>query len=468
MPAKKRDKILVVLPYGMCFRNIVFNEDLWGYLKSNYNIDLLSSLKIDDESKSKLGINNIYSFMPKNIFERLRRSINYRAIYYLKQMETCDFFLGQYLGVILDRNYINRNRIWKRDLLFWGALNNTAISRYIKKVLKRFPIFYHTETIIKENKYKFIIITHIAENECIIASVLANRLNIPVISITLGVDNLIFHQLLGVSDLFLLWGSCQVSEFERFQIGFNSHLRNNKYLPIGNLVYDTYLKVKSDKERFSKTYNLKHDEEVILFPALIESTLPGQRDLCEQIIEFIKKHHLKVKLLIRVRPGCDEEMWLKFQSQHNDSIVYIPRGVSYNKSIPNLSVDLDTELKEIEIFVNTIKNSALVIDPSWSTMYLDALAMGTPAVFVCYSWNKNNPAVLHPGRISFQANLVLYPKWDKINAILSKEELMSFLKKFFIEKDRSGLLSKELLESQVYSVDGKAGKRAAEAIKEFL
>lgn len=469
MLAKKRDKVLLVLPYGMCFRNIVFNEDLWGYLECNYEVDLLTPLTISDENKRRLGINNIYSFLPKSRFDRLKRSINHRAIYYLKHLENCDFFLGQYLEAFLGENYRITNKKWRRDLLFLGALNNTAVGNYIKKFFKRFPVFYPTKSVLQENKYKFIITTHISENECIITSILANRLKVPVICTILGPDHLLHHQLLGSPDLLLLLGSDQVSEFERFQIGFNANLKNVKYMSIGNLMYDTYLRIENNKERFLSTYNLKPDEEIILFPAIIEYMFPGQRNLCEHIIEFIKKHNLKVKLLIRVRPGFDEEMWLEFQSRYSDSVIVdIPRGVSYDKSHGNLPVDMDTELKHIALFADAVRNSALVVNPCLSTMYFDALALGTPAVLAFYLWDKKNPTGLHPSRTLFHAKSALYSQWYRMNAILSEEELTAFLKKFFVEKDRSGLLSKELLEARVHLADGNVGKRVVEAIKNVL
>ncbi len=50
MVREDKERILVVLPYGMCFRNIVLNEDLWGNLRDSYTIDVLTPLEIPEKN----------------------------------------------------------------------------------------------------------------------------------------------------------------------------------------------------------------------------------------------------------------------------------------------------------------------------------------------------------------------------------------------------------------------------------
>lgn len=461
----KKERVLVVLPYGMCFRNFIFNESLWGYLTDNYVIDVLTAMRVKD--KEKLHIDKILNPLPRNLLNRIRRSVNYRILHCLRQLDYCDYYLTQDLGTILDRNYKAYSKEWRKGCLFWGAVNNSCAGYFLKKIFKKYPFFHPVQKTLKENKYKFIVTSHVDEEECILTTRVARKLGIPTICITLGVDNIMNSPMLCVPDLLLLWGPDQASEYERFQVPFNEELKKTKCLSLGNLMYDNYLKIKPDQKKILTKYNI--DSKFILFPALTEAILPGQMVICERVLKFIRDNDLKLKLVVRVRPGYDENMWLKFKADNEDLVVVqIPDGASYNKSSKGLLIDHEYELQQIEEFVTIVKSSSLVLDPSWSTVYLDALALNTPAVFVCYPWNDQGRKTLHPARHSYQIYMALYPSWDNLKIVLSEEELITFLDKFFIKDKDAYCIPQRLFEGQAFAADGRVGHRAVDAIQKLI
>ena len=62
----KREKMLLLLPYGMCARQILLNKELWHYLSNNYDIDLMSPIKFTEN----VGVQNIFDNNPTNLFQK--------------------------------------------------------------------------------------------------------------------------------------------------------------------------------------------------------------------------------------------------------------------------------------------------------------------------------------------------------------------------------------------------------------
>lgn len=463
-----KERILVVLPYGMCFRNIVLNADLWNYLTKTYAIDLMTPLRI--ANTDRLGIDTVYNYQRYKFWGRLRRKMNYLLLYCRKYLELADFYLILDMGEefsIIYRFVGGPSR--RRNLLLWGGLNQTKFGRLLKKALERFPFFYPAEPILKRNKYKFLLLGHNAENECILIARVANKLNVPVVCVPLGVDNIRSGPMFMTPDLLLLWGREQSHEFEKYQIAFNQELSRTVAVEIGSLVYDNYVREEIQRKAFLKGHGIEDGHEVILFPAYVESHYPGQTTLCGAIVNFIKTSNIKVKLLIRVRPNFDIEMWENFERSHRDVVMLqIPEGASYDKSGKRELFDLQKEVTDIKNFVGTIKHSSLVINPSFSTVYLDATALGTPAVVAAYAWGRNDSTV-HAYIKEYMCNRALYPHWADVKVILSEKELFEFLSGFFIEGKRSGMISREFLSMRVTSPsDGSSGRRAMRAIEEYF
>lgn len=466
---KKKDCILVVLPYGMCFRQVVLNENLWGYLRKNYEIDLLTPLKL--KNKDVVGVRNIFPCRSRNKILGLIQSFNHRLINSWKCFNFMHFLLNADLGENLSLRY----RWFPADgkgVFFFGYLRHTRWAGLIKKLFKKLPVLYPTTSYFRKNSYKFVIVTHVLENECIVTSLIANKLKVPVITITLGMDNYRNGLLFYIPDLMLLWGREHLYAFNNFQLPLNKELKKSKHELIGNLIHDNYLKMseKCTKESFLRMYGLAEDEEVILIPTMTEEYLPNQTALCEIVIDFIRKYNLKVKIIVRTLPGVDVDMWEEFERKYPEFVILqIPTSASYDKRGAVNNVDLDQENKDIEIFVNTIKNSALLVNVYPTTLLVDALLFNTPSVWAMFDWNNASDIGTHPHQKPCIAKAITHPHLKHYNAVSTKDALCEVLYKFFILKQRNNLVSNELYDTVCeFSKDGRSGELAAAHIKDFI
>ena len=90
-----KNKILIILPYGMCLRQIVLNQTLWDYLVKNYKVDVMTSLELSNDI---VGINKIIDTAPTNFFEKILKNVSTRSTFSLRASKMVNFFLDNNLG----------------------------------------------------------------------------------------------------------------------------------------------------------------------------------------------------------------------------------------------------------------------------------------------------------------------------------------------------------------------------------
>lgn len=474
MDKKNRRKILVVIPYGMCFRNVVLNNTLWSYLTGNFIIDIATPLIINQRDKRIIRVNRIYNYNNKKykLFYKILISLNARIHHIEQFMDLSDFFLKNGLGWPLVSRYHDSYRGREdltKNLFFWPAIKRTCIGKLLKRIIRFFPLFHPFNRTLKKNNYDFIIITHNSEYQCVIIAQIANKLKIPVVCIPLGLDNILHGPILFFPDLMLLWGNEQKHEFEKIQIPWNEKLSRTKIEIVGCVIYDNYLNSDNDKQYFYNLYNIKQNEKIILFTAHIEHTHPGHIDICETIIKFIKDNSLKARLLVRLRPGFDVEMWKRFQQDNiNYVILQIPKGVSFDKSLKAQKIDIEKEIEEIRIFSASFTNSSIVVTRALSTTYTDSLALATPCIVVQYY--KKDRHRMDAFKNYFAQVSTFYPYWNIINMAYNEEKFIQFLQRSLIDEENVNIddNNRKLLYNQVFSLDGNAGQRAVDAIINYF
>ena len=62
-------KLLIVAPYGVGLRDVLFNVDLSDYIRENYSVDVITPLSFKDPSE--MGIQNVYWHKNSTLIERL-------------------------------------------------------------------------------------------------------------------------------------------------------------------------------------------------------------------------------------------------------------------------------------------------------------------------------------------------------------------------------------------------------------
>ena len=475
-PARDKDAVLVVLPYGMCFRNVVMNEELWGCLTRSFHVDVLTDLEVRDPGA--IGVRHVFSLAGEGPFARFARRSNYAAVACLRLLDATRFFARADLGGVWTSNYRVLETAAKRArLLAFGALRELehvwGVS-WIIRLINLCPLCYPTLSILRRHRYRFVMLGHNNENLCILVARCANRLGIPVVCQLMGIDNMLHGLLEFTPALLLLWGREQEREFQDFQIPLKPELASTRRAIVGGLTYDNYLRVAGtpagSREAFLREYDIAEDEDVVLFPTHYARYLPGQIELCTVVAEFFVRERVRATLLIRLRPGIDQTDWRTFAAKYPGVVkLQVPIGAAFDKTSLQPYFDQTEGIRDIELFVRTLRSSSLLILPSLSTMYLDALLFGVPSLVAMYNFASPGSLVPHRDIKSYVDMTVLDPTLGRLVAAKSQDELLAFLRRFFIERVREDRIPDEVFEFQAASSkDGRSGERAWRAIEALL
>ena len=472
---KDKKRVLVDIPYGMSFRNVLLNKKFWNYLTSEYKVDLITTLSINPNDMQELGISNVYNIAHQELgfVRRLLLSINYKALHIKRLMDISDFFLRQHHGWPLVSRF--HQSLQDKDnltieLFFWSAIKRTFVGKYIKRVVNLFPKFHPLDAILKKNSYFFIINTHTSDYTSVLNSQVANKREIPVISFPMGLDNIMHGPILFSPTKILFWGEDQKFEFNKFQINWNAQMSKVDQGVLGNLIFDT-LQKETNSVDIKSLYGIDKNQSFLLFCTMVEFNHPGQVKICEEIINYLVLKGLNHKLIIRMRPGYDEAMWENFKSSYPDRVILQnPIGVSFDKSNFRNNVDIKEELQEISIYASTISQSSLVISRAHSTTYTDALCLGTPSIVSqFYPLDKKRTKGFQE---MWEQICTVYPHHKKgYNFSFDSDHLMEYLE-YAIEKEKSGINiinndQKYLLEKQLNVNSNNIGDLAIEEIKKF-
>lgn len=463
-----KDKLLIVLPYGMCLRQIVLNETLWNYLINNYQVDVMSSLEISEEVQ---GINKVIKTEQTNFFNKILRRISAKSATSLKASMMVNFFLDNNIG----ENFALRWRWFgdqARNIVVMSGLVNikiigSIIKNFLKFLVQIYPVFF-----LSKNKYKLVIITHVSDVDCSMMAIGANQLSLPLISITLGLDNYAHGPLIYKPDLMLLWGEEQLKEFNQYNVSHDKEFSKTKCYKIGSLIHDNYLQVHETEkiDYLSKNFSLDPDQKFILVAVMLEEVLPKQTALCEILIDFLEEKNLQHKLVIRKLPLSDNNLWQQFYEKYPDRvIIQEPRSASFDKRQGSIKFDLDSSNRDVSEFVQTLSRSDLVLGLYPSTLLLDAMLFNKQTAVALFDWSDDKAHGGHPQEKFYLAKKYTHYHRRHYNFLYSKKMLHSFMADVLIKGIKFPEERREIfLEITGDSIDGNSGSKAVNAIDNFL
>tara|TARA_Y200000002_G_C22686359_1_gene666146 strand:- start:972 stop:2378 length:1407 start_codon:yes stop_codon:yes gene_type:complete len=464
----QKEKILIVLPYGMCVRQIILNQDLWNYLIGSYQVDIMTPSKISNDIK---GINEIIDPMPKNFLLKIFYKISRKSLFSFQASKMVNFFLDNNIG----ENFALRWRWFgdyaKHIVVMSGLVNIKFIGSFIKNYLsfltKIYPIFF-----LKKNNYNSIIVTHISDLDCALMGIGANKLEIPLISITLGLDNYAHGPLMFKPNLMLLWGEEQLEEFKDYHLEQNEDFLDIEYTKIGSLIHDNYLKIKekNTKNYLLKNYSLDCNQKFILVAVMNNEVLSNQVDLCKLLLNYLDNKNLKHKLLIRKLPLIDNDIWNKFYLNYKERIVIQePRSAAFDKRTNGLEFDLKSSAEDVEELVQTLERSDLVVGLYPSTLLLDAMLFDKQSVVAMFDWTEKQKIGGHPQEKFYLSKQFTHEHRQHYNLVYNKESLFLFLDDVLIKEKSFPEYRREIFKKITGdSSDGLSGKKAVKAIDKFL
>ena len=465
-----RDSILLVMPFGMGLRNIVLNRRIWNYLIGKYYVDIVSPIQI--ENHDDLGIRNVFTSKRVSFLRGAFRAFARRIADRLRYINLIHFFLragGPDGFAPRYQQYLASGQL--NTLMRWALLRSSAITSPLRRLLLFFLRYYPIHPF-DTRTYKFVILGHNSELECLVYGLLANQKKIPVVCAVMGMDNLIHGPFLFTPDLLLLWGQDQVRDFRRYQLPLDPKLGRTVCAVVGSTIHDTYRECAATVSGFRQRYDLTEEDKVILFAAFTERSLALGRTesgiqpaVCDMILAFIRNHRLNAKLLIRTRPGYDEQLWTDFYQNNRDLVrLQSPGTAAYDKSGKIPFFNMAAEKKEVELFAETMRESTLVISPSPSTFLIDAMALGRPAFDLLFDPTATG---VHTNLAAFSRMVARNPKWLTAKTATNREQVDTLLYQVFFELEADEFIATDLTEDVMARGESSAGDRWVEAVDEF-
>ncbi len=449
----------------MTFRNVVLNNHLWSYLTDRYDVDILTPLSV--ESQRDLRAREVFSYPQQGVLPQLTRR--------LLQVELYLRYLPFYTTLALDaelkiiRYRWLRSNTARRLFVLLGRLGATRVGRWIGALLSRVPVpDRRLVARILNGGYALVLCSHTHELVSIIVSRAAREAGVPVACIVLGVDNLINHgPMLMHPDLLLAWGRRQVEEFTEYQCRFEPRLKGVRVEVVGNLAYDMYTQMRmTPREDFVRSLGLEADRRIILLTVTVEWFMPEQPRLAETIVRAIVESDPRAVLLIRPRPGFDQEVWRAFGRRFPEHVrVQTPVGRSYYTGPSESVVKIEEELAAMQQFADTLHHAEVVVTSTPSTIWLDALLFGRPSITVVY-----NPVLDRtPTPLRLWLDCQLSRPFLADYVLADSSERLAMLVRDHLSGRRPVRTGSTALLAQMAGVGGPpAGERAARALDRLM
>jgi len=462
-----KKKILVIAPYGMTLRQVVLNKELWSYLCDKYEVHVKTTVNI--QKHDEIGIHEII-IPQRNIINSVLiglHTIN-------KMSKILDFLVENNLGehLVFRLKYIDNFA----SKLFISYFLDRAIK--IAKVFRidqlRSFLSVRVSQVKKEN-YIFVLVTHISDTMSEIEALAANKLNLPVITYTLGMDNYRHGRILFKPDLMLMWGDEQHYEFATWHRNDFNSIEDIKCETVGNLIYDTYLQCANNSklDQYIRDKKACDYEGYVLVPAMSESILPGGSELVRSLIKYFKERKIKYLVIVRSLPGSeDKKIWHQLEKEYiNELLIYEPSAGSFDKRGAINVFMIEEEMQEVEIFSAMLLESKLVVNLYPSTVTLDAYLFNTPVIVPLFDWVDSNNEEINEhsfNKILF-SKLATHPSHKEFNPVFSYDELFKVMDDIILKGNFSRYVGTELFERVCgNSNDMNVGKRTVEAIENFI
>ena len=359
------------------------------------------------------------------------------------------------LALKLHRDAMNGNA---GQTLRWVALRGSRLEGAFRRFVRGLNRVA-TRSIFNAGDYQLVLLGHTFTTDVVGYGIEANRRGIPVISTALGHDNLL-NSLSFSPDLLLVWGRSDQQTFETSHRNRDGGFQNTKCVTVGSLSDDLYR---------SATATRDYDPDgSIVFPAMDSIAEPDQMEVCEHLIAILDRVGAPNLVVVRTRPGLMQEEWKAFADRHPGRVtLQTPKSVAYDKRFALSGFDGESAAREVEEYAGTLRSAALVVTPGLTTVAIEAMSFGVPAISVAFDrsdgvMGSNSSLMLYRARTSRNA------EWLEYQMATTPVDLESMVRDILVKKDATPYVGKEFVRFQLTAADGKAGDRWVIAVDNFL
>ena len=451
----------------MGLRNFIFNSEIWTYLTTEFELDVVTTVDIRDHRS--LGIRNYHNVSKTTGFRRIIRRVNDAIAERLGMIGIAQFHMLGGDPEVLDVTWAGfHSRGLGGISLFLSSIHGTFVGSIAKRVSSLF-LRLHPVNDVSRSRYSLMVLGHSFSTDSVAYGMAGRRKGIPVVCSPFNLDAM-KHPLVFSPDLLLLWGDEERLVFERSQLAINPQLSKTVVKVIGVPIYDIYHTAKPSGIVRTK-YEIADDERIILYPAFPDSAVPFQYSLCEALIEIVKTLEPGVRIIVRLRPGMDSKLWHEFAWKHKDFVVLqLPEGAAFDKTGSRTEFVYGTEREEMALYADTLASASLLVSPAFTTMIPDAFTIGTPAVAVPIDMSESELPVGIAARYArwFSAETVRFPAWRSMPVMKDGQELKAAVTAA-VSSERSRLpVPEEFRHFIVHQTDGKVGERWVASVSEML
>jgi len=466
-----RDRILIVAPYGIGLRDLLLNEALGSHLREQYELDVLSPFRFPDPGD--WGLRTAWPVSRGGRIGSKLAGLNHRASHYRWLLNYERFYLATGWRNVYRMQLLTQKERPKGGYAYnrWAKLGNGPWGRALDKILATSPWWYPNAALLDSEGYRAVFVVHPVDGECTIMAQAAARRGIPVVTLSMGMDNLMSAgPMMMHSDLVLLWGPDQLGMFQNHHVSVNPLLEGCKPAVIGGLCHDRFING-SGIEAFNSTYpQVGRPTRVVTYAAFSELAYPKQTQTCLTILETLDRVGVDAHLVVRLRPfGADDEVWREFVNANPGRVtIQQAAGISFTKSGARQALPVSAELAEIELFAATLRRSSLVIVGGLSTVYLDACAAGAPVAMAALSpRGEKEPTLAMVNCAAYGKDIPSLGMIEFTGEFGRLEEIVSEV----VSANRSEALvntNRAVYSLQAGERDGRAGERAVAAIESLI
>jgi len=457
--------IFITVTHGGVVRNILRTE-VFKTLKSRKDLRIvLAVLPLTTFFNSKsfatefsgenvivenVGIkSNIVERALKKIAEMIFLNINYNETIRIKEMTLKKRNYFKYLGLKFVKKILGKNKnaieaLERLDRFLFGYKH-----RYYRELFEKYnpSLIFSTDFLCP---YEWGLIKA------------ARHYNVPVVSMVLSWDHLSKGRLPMKFDKIIVWNNFLKKQLIEYY-GYSS----DEIFVSGIPHFDYYVQDRgklSSRREFLKNVGAAPNKKLITYTTSPPALSPFEQDVIEIVCEAIKNGEIKYPshLHVRFHPADNFGRHEKLK-KYGDIITFEPPG----KSASRAGYTWDPDKADMLHYADLLFHSDVMINVC-STVTIDASAFDTPVINIAFDGYEEKPYWDSTARYYDYTHYKNIVETGGAKIARDKEELIKYVNEYLKNPKLDSEGRKRIVDEMCYKLDGKAGKRIAKYILNFL
>ena len=449
--------ILIPIFQGVEARNIL-RTDIFKKLKENENIKIVFLVPSEykfEYYKKEFGEDDLLKF---EIFDNFKKSFLEKLFskfkIYLLKTKTMDIKRRLRLN-----NYKNYPR-YVISFLFNRIVARNFFIKIIRFLDYRLVRDNNFKNLFDKHKPDLVFLAHLFGDDEISILREAKKRKIKTVGFINSWDKLTSRCILRISpDWLIVPNEITKKEAIKYQ-----NINEKKIFISGPPQFDVYKQYKNylNKEEFCRKYEIDPSKKIILFCPTGKSFGDFDWRIIETLNDLYKDKKISQDLHFIVRfPPNDV---VDTEDNINKSIFsFQTPGVRFSSK---RGVDWDMTDEDIELLVDTLYNSSLVIC-FWSTMSIDSAILNKPIININFSYEDGfaiNDSFYHYNTTHYKE----LSKHKGIKLVKNRQELIDSINDYLENPNLDKIGRMSIVNEQVWKSDGKAGERIANFLVKLM